>query len=71
MSLKTYCKEFIHNVIVHPLMMFLPLEFANQLHDKNANWAFKERYDEMYLEGRHLNTKKDVTYENNTSNQKG
>lgn len=50
--MKQYLKEFFHNVVVHPLMMFLPVEKANQLHDKNANWAFKERYDEMYLEGR-------------------
>ena len=40
-----------HNVFIHPLMMFLPAEKANQLHDWNANWAFSlNRYDEIKLE---------------------
>lgn len=47
-----YLKEFIHNVVIHPLMMFIPVDIGNKLHDKNANWAFKERCDELYLEGR-------------------
>lgn len=51
--MKQYLKEFVHNVIVHPLMMFLPKELGNRLHDKNANWAFDlERYDELKLEGK-------------------
>lgn len=51
-KIKQYLKEFVHNVIVHPLMMFIPAQSANKLHDSNANWAFKERCDELYLEGR-------------------
>ena len=50
--MKQYLKEFTHNAIVHPLMMFLPKKWAKELHNRNADWAFKERYDEMYLEGR-------------------
>ena len=49
--MKQFLKEFIHNVIVHPLMMVLPTDKACILHDTNANWAFKERCDELYLEG--------------------
>lgn len=46
-------KDFIHNVIIHPLMVFLPIRVANELHDRNANWAFGlDRYDELLLEGR-------------------
>ena len=46
-----YLKAFTHNVFIHPLMMFLPAEKANQLHDWNANWAFSlNRYDEIRLE---------------------
>ena len=48
-----YFKEFIHNVFVHPLMMFLPCELANKLHDRNATWAFGlSRYNELKLEER-------------------
>ena len=47
-----WLKSFVHNVIVHPLMMFLPIKIANNMHDKNANWAFGlNRYDELLLEG--------------------
>lgn len=49
--MKQYMKSFVRNVIVHPLMMFLPKELGNRLHDKNANWAFGlARYDELGLE---------------------
>ena len=50
--MKNYLKEFVHNVIVHPLMMFLPSKLATKIHDKNANWAFGtgSRYDEIKLE---------------------
>ena len=44
-------KEFTHNCIVHPLMMFLPREWGDELHDRNADWAFgPERYDEIVIE---------------------
>lgn len=57
--MKQFLKEFIHNVIVHPLMMVLPTDKACILHDTNANWAFKERCDELYLEG--LKEKEDIS----------
>ena len=50
-KLKQYAKEFLHNVIVHPLMMVMPCGIATKMHDRNANWAFKERIDELYYEG--------------------
>jgi len=55
--MKSWLKAFTHNVIVHPLMMFLPTNLANWLHDKNASWAFGlERYDELALEKRREKT---------------
>ena len=50
--MKQWFKEFIHNCIVHPLMMVLPTETAGRWHDLNANWAFglENRYDELFLE---------------------
>ena len=53
-NMKSWLKSFVHNVVVHPLMMFLPRDLANRMHDKNANWAFGlERYDELKLENKH------------------
>lgn len=50
--MKQWFKEFIHNCIVHPLMIVLPSDKATRLHDVNANWAFgiENRYDELFLE---------------------
>lgn len=50
--MKQWFKEFIHNCVVHPLMMVLPSETAGRWHDLNANWAFgiENRYDELFLE---------------------
>ena len=31
-----WLKEFTHNCIVHPLMMFLPRKFGTDLHNRNA-----------------------------------
>jgi hypothetical protein len=46
-----YLKDFVHNVLVHPLMMVLPAKLATKLHDTNANWAYDlNRYDELKLE---------------------
>ena len=51
--MKQWLKEFIHNVIVHPLMMFMPAKYGNWLHDRNATWTFNlGRYDELQLEGK-------------------
>ena len=50
--MKQWFKEFIHNCIVHPLMMVLPSDKATRLHDIHANYAFglENRYDELFLE---------------------
>ena len=46
--MRQYFKDFIHNALVHPLMMFLPRDIANKMHDANANWAFGlNRIDEL------------------------
>ena len=37
--MKKWLKSFVHNVIVHPLMQFLPQNIGSKLHDKNAEWA--------------------------------
>ena len=50
-ALNNYGKAFVHNVVVHPLMMVLPNELGTNLHDRNANWAFGlNRYDEIAIE---------------------
>lgn len=38
--MRVWLKSFVHNVIVHPLMQFMPKELGTKLHDKNADWAF-------------------------------
>lgn len=50
--MKQWLKEFTHNCIVHPAMMFMPKEWGNVLHDRNADWAFgqESRFDELTLE---------------------
>lgn len=55
-----WLKEFVHNCIVHPAMMFLPSDKASLMHDKNADWAFGKdsRYDELSLE-RNLGNEKE------------
>lgn len=50
--MKQWLKDFTHNVLVHPMMMFMPKAYANKLHAWNATWAFGlERYNEINLEG--------------------
>lgn len=59
--MKQWLKDFTHNCIVHPLMMFIPKKLAHNLHDRNANWAFGlNRYDELTLEGVHNQTTTDT-----------
>jgi len=51
-NMKNWLKSFVHNVIVHPLMMVLPTDLAHYMHDKNAYWAFGPfTCDELDLEG--------------------
>ena len=33
-------REAVHNLLIHPAMMFMPANAANRLHDANATWAF-------------------------------
>ena len=47
--MKQWFKEFIHNCVVHPLMMVLPSDKAIRFHDINANYTFG-LYDELFLE---------------------
>lgn len=35
-----WLKELVHNTFVHPVLPFLPLRVAQELHDRNADWAF-------------------------------
>ena len=51
-KMKEWLKAFTHNAIVHPLMMFVPREIGDKMHDANADWAFgkESRYDELTLE---------------------
>lgn len=50
--MRKYLNSFIHNVIVHPLMMFVPQKYATLLHDRHADFAFGKdtRLDEIGLE---------------------
>ena len=38
--MKQRFKELTHNLIVHPLMCFLPERVGTQLHDRNAKWCW-------------------------------
>jgi len=35
-----WVKDASHNIIIHPLMMFLPNSWGQALHDWNAEWAY-------------------------------
>lgn len=49
--MKQWFKDFTHNVIIHPLMMFIPKDIATKLHDSNARWCWgNNHYNEMELE---------------------
>lgn len=40
--MKQWLKEFTHNCIVHPLMMFLPKKIGIKIHNLNADWVFND-----------------------------
>lgn len=51
--MKKWWKDFVHNSVVHPVLPFMPVKWANRLHDWNAQWAFGQpRHDELKLEGK-------------------
>jgi hypothetical protein len=69
-EIKQYLKDYVHNAIVHPMMMFLPKDLANLLHDTNANWAFsKDRYDEIKIEEEMKAEKKTQRTQNSNKNE--
>lgn len=48
-----WLRDATHNLVVHPLMMFLPARLGTAMHDRNAAWAFgPERLDELDLEAK-------------------
>ena len=38
--MKQWLKELSHNLIVHPLICFLPENAGNKLHDSSAAWCW-------------------------------
>jgi hypothetical protein len=38
--MKQWLKEFVHNCLVHPLLPFMPSEYANKLHEWHGDWTF-------------------------------
>lgn len=36
----SYFRRFVHNFFVHPLMVLLPENLGNKIHDTNGEWAF-------------------------------
>ena len=51
--MKQWLKDFTHNCIVHPIMMFIPKKLACEIHDRNADWCWGKDHhtDELFLEG--------------------
>lgn len=45
--LDIWFRDFVHNCLVHPLLPFLPYGIGDQLHNINANWAYKETNEEL------------------------
>ncbi len=43
--MRQWLKEIVHNCLIHPVLPFLPLRFARDLHAKNGNWAFRGEDD--------------------------
>jgi hypothetical protein len=35
-----FLKSVFHNVVVHPILPFLPRTLARAMHAKNAEWAY-------------------------------
>ena len=59
--MKQWLKDFTHNCIIHPLMMFIPKKWAHPLHDRYVKSLGKENHvDELILEGVHNQTTTDT-----------
>jgi len=51
--MKRWITDAVHNMFIHPLMVLLPVNVGNRLHDWHARIAFgDDRLDEIGLEGR-------------------
>jgi hypothetical protein len=37
-----FIRSVIHNVLVHPVLPFLPRKLAKKIHERNAAWAYPE-----------------------------
>jgi len=37
-----FIRSVIHNVLVHPVLPFLPRKLAKKIHEANALWAYPE-----------------------------
>lgn len=37
-----FTRSVIHNVLVHPILPFLPRKLAKVIHERNANWAYPQ-----------------------------
>lgn len=35
-----FLKSVIHNVLVHPVLPFMPRKWAKVIHEHNAEWAY-------------------------------
>jgi len=35
-----FIKSVVHNVLVHPILPFLPRDMARFIHERNALWAY-------------------------------
>ena len=50
-NIKQWLKDFTHNCIIHPLLMFLPADIGTKIHNKHSDWCWgKEHYGELDLE---------------------
>jgi len=36
----SFIKSVVHNVLVHPILPFLPRDMARFIHERNALWAY-------------------------------
>jgi len=60
-AIKQWLKDFVHNVIVHPAMMFLPADLGDKMHNKNAEWAFGRYEGPTELDYENKKIQSDVT----------
>jgi hypothetical protein len=37
-----FFRSVFHNVVIHPILPFLPRKWAKWLHEKNGKWAYPD-----------------------------